>query len=395
MATITYTLDQPAGLTQVLAEITGTQTMTYLYSLTRISQQTSAGTQYFLDDGLGSVRELVDGAGNVVLVNRYEPFGRQISSTGAVQSNYGFAAEYLDANQLYYLRARYYQPSRGRFIQKDSWAGSYINLADAGGSYVGSGTGQVSTGELSPDYTRPQSLNGWAYGEGNPVNRTDPSGHCAQFLAAGPVGVVAAGTCIVIIAGVVYFVVLPASQYLIANSSEIAREILNGCDQVKVDANQFARDLLNGELPDTQPVPVGPDIIIQPQPTATPVPEYVYRDGKRVKDLSLHRVRDWETGLSFWDSPHPGPEIKFRVSVLEANGYVVRPDGNTPVMKLWGQGQYIEPNSGQQVVFPPGHVTVYHSNQLYWDAWHQADLANLNTPRVSDQLNAISQLREP
>jgi hypothetical protein len=36
-------------------------------------------------------------------------------------------------------------------------------LADAGVSYDGSGTGQVSTGELSPDYTRPQSLNGWAY----------------------------------------------------------------------------------------------------------------------------------------------------------------------------------------------------------------------------------------
>ena len=81
VVTITYTLDQVAGLTQVLAEITGTQTTTYLYGLTRISQQTSAGTQYFLDDGLGSVRELVDGAGNVVLVNRYEPFGRLISSS--------------------------------------------------------------------------------------------------------------------------------------------------------------------------------------------------------------------------------------------------------------------------------------------------------------------------
>ncbi len=30
------------------------------------------------------------------------------------------------------------------------------------------------------DYTRPQSLDGWAYVEGNPINYTDPSGKCEQ-----------------------------------------------------------------------------------------------------------------------------------------------------------------------------------------------------------------------
>ena len=57
------------------------------------------------------------------------------------------------------------------------WCGSYINLADAGGSYDGSGTGQVNTGDWPVDYTRPQSLNAWAYTENDPINYTDPSGH--------------------------------------------------------------------------------------------------------------------------------------------------------------------------------------------------------------------------
>ena len=68
---------------------------------------------------------------------------------------------------------------RGRLviIAADLWIGSYINLADAGGSYDSSGTGQFNTGDWHTDYTKPQSFNGWSYTEGNPINRTDTSGH--------------------------------------------------------------------------------------------------------------------------------------------------------------------------------------------------------------------------
>ena len=182
--TISYTLDQAGGLTQVLAEITGTQTSTYVYGLTRTSQQTSAGTQYFLDDGLGSVRELVDASGNLTLVKRYDPYGQTISSSGSGGSNYGFAGEYKDPSALIFLRSRYYT-SRGRFIQKDSIPGSYIKLADGGASYDGSGTSQANTGDWYVHYTRPQTLNGWSYANGNPTNHTDPSGHFVPFCMFG------------------------------------------------------------------------------------------------------------------------------------------------------------------------------------------------------------------
>lgn len=52
---------------------------------------------------------------------------------------------------MLYLRARYYNPTDGRFQSRDTWRG---------------------------DYNRPLSLNRWMYVEGNPVNRVDPSGHC-------------------------------------------------------------------------------------------------------------------------------------------------------------------------------------------------------------------------
>ena len=44
-----------------------------------------------------------------------------------------------------------YNPAMGRFMSRDTWEG---------------------------DYNRPLSLNHWMYVEGNPINRTDPSGMC-------------------------------------------------------------------------------------------------------------------------------------------------------------------------------------------------------------------------
>jgi hypothetical protein len=52
-----------------------------------------------------------------------------------------------------YLRARFYAPSMGRFLTRDTWAG---------------------------DYDIPLSLNRWNYVLSNPINFTDPSGHDYQ-----------------------------------------------------------------------------------------------------------------------------------------------------------------------------------------------------------------------
>ena len=147
ITTTHYTLDLVASLTQVLDD----GEFTYLYGNGRIAQYDAKSPQYFLGDALGSVRQVVDANGEVLLARSYEPYGEVLASAGDGDSSYGFTGEMQDSYiKLIYLRSRMYSPVAGRFLTKDSWQGNY---------------------------TRPLSLNGWNYVESNPINRTDPSGH--------------------------------------------------------------------------------------------------------------------------------------------------------------------------------------------------------------------------
>jgi RHS repeat-associated protein len=121
--------------------------------------ETRAGGEfwYHLSDALGSVRQLVDGSGELVFAQSYEPYGDVLDSYGEEGSHYGFTGEMQDAYiKLIYLRSRYYAPTTGRFMTRDVWVGNY---------------------------NRPLSLNAWNYVEGNPVNYVDPSGYCGADLS--------------------------------------------------------------------------------------------------------------------------------------------------------------------------------------------------------------------
>ncbi len=146
--TTNYSLDQVSGLTQVLSDGTNT----YLYGTGRLAQYNASGAEYFLDDALGSVRQLVDSSGTVSMSKIYRPFGDALSSAGVSASNYGFTGEWTDVTGLIQLRARYYEPQQGRFIQRDMWRGND---------------------------TKPMSYNIWLYVYGNPVNNIDPTGYIA------------------------------------------------------------------------------------------------------------------------------------------------------------------------------------------------------------------------
>ena len=109
---VNYTLDLNAGLTQVLSD----GTTSYTYGLGRISQQSGSTPEYFIGDALGSVRQLVNNAGEVTLAKSYDPYGKVVSSTGSGSSEFAYTGEQQDVSGLTDLRARYYDVANGRFV---------------------------------------------------------------------------------------------------------------------------------------------------------------------------------------------------------------------------------------------------------------------------------------
>jgi RHS repeat-associated protein len=139
------------GYAQVLEEISGGAVQrVYTYGLNRISQSQASGTSFYGYDGHGSVRLLTDATGAVTDRYDYDAFGNIISQAGATPNVYLYSGEQNDPNLgFYYLRARYLAASSGRFISMDSHEGSLLS---------------------------PASLHRYVYGNGDPVNRIDPSG---------------------------------------------------------------------------------------------------------------------------------------------------------------------------------------------------------------------------
>ena len=133
-------------------------TRLYLYGDDLISQSrvsgndvTTAQSDTFLYDGLGSVRTLTDSTGAITDTYTYEAFGGLDTHTGTTENRYLFTGEQFDPNVgFYYLRARYYNPSIGRFQTMDTWLGKECT---------------------------PITLNKYVYGNANPVSFIDPSGH--------------------------------------------------------------------------------------------------------------------------------------------------------------------------------------------------------------------------
>jgi YD repeat-containing protein len=79
----TYVLDVASPLTMALAETTGTETITYLRGLDLIAQSDGTDTEYFLYDGLGSVRQLSNNSASILLSLSCDPYGSVYAESGA------------------------------------------------------------------------------------------------------------------------------------------------------------------------------------------------------------------------------------------------------------------------------------------------------------------------
>ncbi len=152
--TTNYLVDtnNPTGYAQVVEELhAGSVVKSFTYGHELISQRIVGGSLSFYGyDGHGSVRLLTDANGTVTDTYDYDAFGNLISRTGTTSNDYLYSGEQFDEDLgFYYLRARYLNPSSGRFWTQDSFAGSRYD---------------------------PISLHKYLYADADPVNRLDPSG---------------------------------------------------------------------------------------------------------------------------------------------------------------------------------------------------------------------------
>ena len=145
----------------------GTKATLYYYGLNRTH---NSDGEIYVYNAHGDVIQLVKN--NAVVVSyTYDAFGNITEQIGTSENPFLYCGEYFDAEaQNYYLRARYYNPAIGRFIQQDAWG--YMDASD------------------------PLSLNLYTYCNNNPVMYVDPNGHwLLPALAIGGILLAALTSC--------------------------------------------------------------------------------------------------------------------------------------------------------------------------------------------------------
>ncbi|WP_197455185.1 RHS repeat-associated core domain-containing protein [Stieleria varia] len=149
-------------------------------------QVTNDQLHVFGHDGHGSVRVLYDTAATIAQVFTFAAYGEMIALHNAVAqsiavtnrlSSLGYSGEHFDAKaSQQYLRARFYNPTNGRFNRLDPYTG---NMQD------------------------PQSLHKYAYVHGDPIGNLDPTGKFSigGRLAVGAIAGAIAGAAFAVSAG--------------------------------------------------------------------------------------------------------------------------------------------------------------------------------------------------
>jgi RHS repeat-associated protein len=153
-----YVINSQPVLSQVLVRTKGNGEVTYyVYGLGLIGEARAGNYFSYHYDLRGSTIALTNEIGQVVERFQYSPYGLLMYGD-ASRTPFLFNGMYgvmSDSNGLYYMRARFYSPEMRKFVNQD------IVL------------GKITNG---------QSLNQFAYVNGNPVSYVDPEGKLG-FLA--------------------------------------------------------------------------------------------------------------------------------------------------------------------------------------------------------------------
>lgn len=154
--TYNYVTDPARVPSAVISEQGPDGPLTYQYGLSLIGLNSASGTQYTGIDGIGSIANVVSSSGALKVNYAYDPWGRLQTPVDPLgtKEKYKWAGEAFDnATGLYYLRARYYDPTTGRFLSQDPVEGSAAS---------------------------PWDRNRYVYARNNPLRFRDPNGLSAE-----------------------------------------------------------------------------------------------------------------------------------------------------------------------------------------------------------------------
>ncbi|MCK9477198.1 MAG: RHS repeat-associated core domain-containing protein [Candidatus Muirbacterium halophilum] len=126
--------------------------------------ESDGNEEYYIRDYLGNIKAIFDKDGNMTDYRRYRAYGEEEKEP---ENGFGFTSrEYDEITGLYYYRSRYYDPTIGRFIQKDKYNEAGL-LSD------------------NPEVIyNPSQLNNYNYVANNPVNYIDPNGEAIFITTA-------------------------------------------------------------------------------------------------------------------------------------------------------------------------------------------------------------------
>ncbi|WP_337514179.1 RHS repeat-associated core domain-containing protein, partial [Ruminococcus sp.] len=255
--------------------------------------------QYYTQNAHGDVVNLTDSTGTVAKSYKYDAFGVEQNVDDADDNAFRYCGEYFDAETgTIYLRARYYNPTIGRFISRDSVTG---------------------------EKTDPLSLNLYTYCHNTPIIGTDPSGH---VLVVDDIILITIG--VLLVADVALLSYSASTSY--GNSFSDPFSVPNFNDPWTLPNDPWA--LPGNDVLDPPISFAVPDVVDIPQDEAIddvkdktydlPEDTVIYRYGGTAPSNLTPRPKDRTSGLSFVLTKPTGRDyVETTVSAINSSGYLI------------------------------------------------------------------------
>ena len=128
----------PWGNLMAIADGANNITARFIYGRGLLATATSDAAYCYHFNANGNTTALTDATQNIVNSYAYDPFGQVVDEQETIPQPFKFVGQFgvmAESYGLYYMRARYYDPSVGRFISEDpiGFAGGDVNFY----AYVG------------------------------------------------------------------------------------------------------------------------------------------------------------------------------------------------------------------------------------------------------------------